>query len=73
MGSNSVAVTKASDILSVLSKEFLDTEATTESRFTQKSVCDMIRTYSSGKKVTLHIVLVIILQESELACIILYI
>ena len=73
MGSNSVAVTKASDILPVLSKEFLDTEATTESRFTQKSVYDMIRTYSSGKKVTLHIVLVIILQESELACIILYI
>ena len=73
MGSNSVAVTKASDILPVLSKEFLDTEATTESRFTQKSVCDMTRTYSSGKKVTLHIVLVIILQESELACIILYI
>ena len=37
VGSNSVAVTKASDILPVLSKEFLDTEATREPRFTQKS------------------------------------
>ena len=58
VGSNSVAVTKASDILPVLSKEFLDTEATREPRFTQKS--DI--TYST----------VIILQESEFTHIILY-
>ena len=37
---------QTSDIEPVSSKEFLDTQATTECGFTQKRVCDMIRTYS---------------------------
>ena len=37
---------QTSDIEPVSSKEFLDTQATTECGFTQKCVCDMIRTYS---------------------------
>ena len=46
MGSNPVAATSASDIASVSSKEFLHIHATTECRFTLKSVCDMIKTHS---------------------------
>ena len=37
---------KTSDITPVLSKEFLDLQATTEHRFTLKRVRDMIITYS---------------------------
>ena len=39
-----VTVTWTSDIASLLSKEFLDSQATAECRFTLKHVCDMIRT-----------------------------
>ena len=44
VGSNPVAATSTSNILSVSSKEFLDIHATTECRFTLKCVCGMIRT-----------------------------
>ena len=43
-----VAVTYTSDIPPVSTKEFLDTHATTECKFTLKCVCDMIRTLSQG-------------------------
>ena len=46
MGSNPAAVAYTSDIAPVLSKEFIDIQATTECRFTLKRVRDMIRTYS---------------------------
>ena len=45
-GSNPVAVFQTSVIAPVLSKEFLDTQVTTECRFTLKCVCDMRRTDS---------------------------
>ena len=41
-----VAVTQTSDFAPVLSKEFLDIQATTKCVFTLKHMCDMIRTYS---------------------------
>ena len=44
--SSPVAVTKPSDFPTVLSKEFLDIEATIECGFTLKRVRDMTRTYS---------------------------
>ena len=49
--SNSVTivVTWTSDMVPVLSKEFLDTQEITESRFTLKRVGDMIRTHSQFK------------------------
>ena len=46
MGSNLVTVTQTSDIASVLSKEFLDIQATRECRFTLKLVSNMTRTQS---------------------------
>ena len=46
MGSSPVAVTYTSDIVLVLSKEFLDIQATLECGFTLERVRDMIRTYS---------------------------
>ena len=45
MGSSAVAVTYISDIAPVLSKNFLDIEATIDCRFTLKHVPDMIITY----------------------------
>ena len=45
MSSNPVAVTSTSDIAPILSKEFLDIQATTEYRFTLKRVRDVIMTY----------------------------
>ena len=39
------AITLTSDILPVLSKEFLDIQATMECGFTLKHVSDMIKTY----------------------------
>ena len=44
VSSNAGAVTKASDVAAVLSKEILDIQATTECRLTLKRVCDAIRT-----------------------------
>ena len=46
MGSSPVAVTYTTDIVLVLSKEFLDIQATLECGFTLEHVRDMIRTYS---------------------------
>ena len=46
VGSSPVAVTEISDFAPVLSKEFLDIQATIECEFTLKRVRDMIRTYS---------------------------
>ena len=46
MGSNPVVVTQTWDIVTVLSKKFLDIQANTECMFTLKHVCDMIRTHS---------------------------
>ena len=40
-----VTVTYIEDIALVLSKEFLDIQATTECRFALKSVYDMIKTH----------------------------
>ena len=37
---------KTSDITPILSKEFLEIQATVECGFTLKHICDMIRTYS---------------------------
>ena len=48
MGSNPVSVTQTSDITTVSTKEFLDTHATMEYRFTLKSVRDRITTYSQN-------------------------
>ena len=45
VGSNPIAFTETSDIASVLSKEFLGIQATTECRFTLEGVHDMIITY----------------------------
>ena len=45
-GFEPVAVTKTSDFASVLSKEFLEIQATIECGFTLKRVCDITRTYS---------------------------
>ena len=44
-----VAVTYTSDIVLVSSKEFLDIQATIESRFTLKVIRDMIITYSQDE------------------------
>ena len=46
VGSSPVAVTEISDMVPVLSEEFLDIQATIECEFTLKRVGDMIRTYS---------------------------
>ena len=46
MGLNHVAVTKISDMAPVLSKEFLDIQATIKCKFTLKLVRDRIITYS---------------------------
>ena len=46
MSSNPVAVTYASDIAPVWSKEFLDIQATVKCGFTLKRVSDIILTYS---------------------------
>ena len=45
VGSSPVTVTYTSDFMPVLSKEFLDIQATLESGFTLKLVRDIIRTY----------------------------
>ena len=45
VGSISVAVVYISDITPVSSKELLESQATTECRFTLKRVCDLIRTH----------------------------
>ena len=45
-GFESVEVTETSDIVSVLSKEFLELQAVIECGFTLKRVRDMIKTYS---------------------------
>ena len=50
MGSNPVAAIYTSDIAPVLSKEFLDTEATIQCRFTLKLVLDMSITYNLHTK-----------------------
>ena len=47
-GSDPITVTKFSDIAPVLSKEFIDNQATTESRFTLKCICDMIKTHNQN-------------------------
>ena len=47
VGSNPVDVTETSDVVSVSSKEFLNTEATIERRSTLKCVRDMIITYNN--------------------------
>ena len=49
VGSNPVAATYTSDVVSVLSRRFLDIHTTTECRFTLKCVRDMIITYSQPK------------------------
>ena len=46
VGSNPVAVSQTSDMALVLSKEFLDIQATIECRFTLKLARDMLKTYS---------------------------
>ena len=46
VGSNPIAFTETSDIVSVLSKELLGIQATTECRFTLEGVHDMIITYT---------------------------
>ena len=46
VGSTPIAVTQTSDIVPVLSKEFIDIEANIECRFTLKRVRDMLRTSS---------------------------
>ena len=46
VGSSPVAVPWTLDFAPVSSKEFLDIQATVESGFTLKRVCDMTRTYS---------------------------
>ena len=46
LGALSVAVTETADTTPVLSKEFLNTQATIECRFILKPVHDMTRTYS---------------------------
>ena len=53
VGSNLVAFTKTSDIAPVLSKEFLNIQATVEYRFPLKRVCDMIIPYSLSYHVIL--------------------
>ena len=52
VGSNFVAVTEASDIAPVLSKEFLEIQATTEFEFSLNRVCDMIRTHRVDRVTT---------------------
>ena len=49
VGSSPVAVTKTSDFVPALSKEFLDIQATIKCGFTLKRVADMTRTYSHNK------------------------
>ena len=44
--SSPVAATETSDIAAILSKEFIDIQATVECRFTLKRISDMISTYS---------------------------
>ena len=46
VGSNLIAATETSDIVPISSKDFVYIQATTESRFTLKCICDMIITYS---------------------------
>ena len=40
-----VSISETSDIVPVSSKEFLDTQATIECRFTLKRICEMIITH----------------------------
>ena len=47
LSSNPVAVTETSDMAPVLSKEFLDIQASMKYRFTLKLVHDMITTYNT--------------------------
>ena len=46
--SSLAAVTQASDMVHVMSKEFLDIQANIECGLTLKRVHDMINTYSQG-------------------------
>ena len=48
VGSTPIAATSTSDFAPVSNKEFLDIQATIESRFTLKRLRDMIRTYNSN-------------------------
>ena len=48
VGSSLDAATSTSDIAPVSSKEFLDTQATTENRVTLKCARDMMRTCSTS-------------------------
>ena len=43
---NYIAVNEVSDTASVLNKEFLNTQATTDCRFTLKHLCGIIKTQS---------------------------
>ena len=56
VSSNPVAITYTSDIAPVLSKEFLDIQATIECRFTLKSVRDMIITYIERNVINLTLI-----------------
>ena len=55
MGLIPVAVTQLLDIASVLSKEFLEIQTTTDYRFTlnSKRGCDMIKTQNHGRNILL--------------------
>ena len=46
VGLNYIAVSEVSDTASVLNKEFLNTQATTDCRFTLKHLCGIIKTQS---------------------------
>lgn len=46
VGLNYIAVNEVSDTASVLNKEFLNTQATTDCRFTLKHLCGIIKTQS---------------------------
>ena len=59
MGSNPVAVTSASDIAPVSSKEFLDIQTAIDCGFILKRVRDMIITYSQSKCFIFSVLLVI--------------
>ena len=50
MGLSPIGVTLTLDIVSVLSKEFLDIQATIDYGFTLNWVCDMIQTYNQSDK-----------------------
>ena len=50
VGSSPVAISKPSDFLTILRKEFVDIQVTTECAFTLKEVRDMTRTYSPSQR-----------------------